>query len=292
MVEPRPAALRFHPLRRHGPRRNRGSRAPHERADPAQHRGRRNQRHAARSGHRHRRHGAVRRKIRRRGARGHRARFQHASCAAARTCAAPAISASARSSTRAASRPACGASKPSPAKRRCGNTRNPPARCSASPSWCTRPSRNWSSTWRSCWPNERALEHQVKQLKEKLAQSAAGALEAQARAVNGIDACWRRASKAWTASRCARWPIRCATSGSRAVVVLASADDGGVAIVCGGHQGPDRQGAGGQTGGRAGAGRGRQGRRAAGHGRRRRQGCRRAGRRAGRGSRAKSRAKL
>jgi alanyl-tRNA synthetase len=41
--------------------------------------------------------------------------------------AAPAISAFARSSTKAASRPACGASKPSPAKARCASIRRPPA---------------------------------------------------------------------------------------------------------------------------------------------------------------------
>ena len=61
---------------------------------------------------------------------------------------------------------------------------------------------------------EHALEKQVEQLKSKLAQAAAGELEGRRAQRERRRRCWRRASKAWTGSRCARWPIRCATSGS------------------------------------------------------------------------------
>ena len=46
---------------------------------------------------------------------------------------------------------------------------------------------------------------------------------------NGVTM-WSRRWTVWTGSRCVRWPIRCATWQS-AVVVLASAEDGAVAIV-------------------------------------------------------------
>ena len=72
---------------------------------------------AARPGHRHRRHGAVRREVRRAGARGVRAGFQPGAVRRHARARAPAISACARSFTRAASRRACGVSRPSPAKR-------------------------------------------------------------------------------------------------------------------------------------------------------------------------------
>jgi len=78
---------------------------------------------------------------------------------------------------------------------------------------------------------ERSLEHQVKQLKEKLAQSASGALEAQARAVNGskvlaarLEGMDRQQMRTLADSLRNKW--------KSAVVVLASVDDAGVSIVC------------------------------------------------------------
>ncbi len=69
-------------------------------------------------------------------------RFQSASSAAARTSAAPAISASAKSSTKAASPPAFAASKPSPAKARSSSIRISPARSAASPTPSRPPTPN------------------------------------------------------------------------------------------------------------------------------------------------------
>jgi alanyl-tRNA synthetase len=78
--------------------------------------------------------------------------------------------------------------------------------------------------------NERMLTKQVDQLKEKLAQSAVGALEAQARTVNGarvlaarIDGMDRQQMRSLADSLRNRW--------KSAVVVLASTVDGSVAIV-------------------------------------------------------------
>jgi alanyl-tRNA synthetase len=78
--------------------------------------------------------------------------------------------------------------------------------------------------------NERALEHQLKQLKEKLAQSAAGALETQARTLNGsrvlaarLDGMDRQQMRSLADSLRNKW--------KSAVVVLASGDEGNVAIV-------------------------------------------------------------
>jgi alanyl-tRNA synthetase len=78
--------------------------------------------------------------------------------------------------------------------------------------------------------NERALEHQLKQLKDKLAQSAAGALETQARTLNGskvlaarLDGMDRQQMRSLADSLRNKW--------KSAVVVLASGDEGNVAIV-------------------------------------------------------------
>jgi alanyl-tRNA synthetase len=79
--------------------------------------------------------------------------------------------------------------------------------------------------------NERALSRQVDQLKERLAQSAVGALEAQARIVNGVhvlaahlDGMDRQQMRSLADSLRNKW--------KSAVVVLASiADDGSVAII-------------------------------------------------------------
>ena len=78
--------------------------------------------------------------------------------------------------------------------------------------------------------NERALEHQLKQLKEKLAQSAAGALETQARTLNGsrvlaarLEGMDRQQMRSLADSLRNKW--------KSAVVVLASGEEGNVAIV-------------------------------------------------------------
>ena len=79
--------------------------------------------------------------------------------------------------------------------------------------------------------NERALSRQVDQLKEKLAQSAVGALETKARAVNGVrvlaahlEGMDRQQMRSLADTLRNKW--------KSAVVVLASvADDGGVAII-------------------------------------------------------------
>ena len=78
--------------------------------------------------------------------------------------------------------------------------------------------------------NERLLAKQVDQLKEKLAQAAVGALESQARTVNGarvlaarLDAMDRQQMRSLADSLRNKW--------KSAVVVLASTDDGNVAIV-------------------------------------------------------------
>jgi len=78
--------------------------------------------------------------------------------------------------------------------------------------------------------NERALEKQVEQLKNKLAQSAAGDLESRARSVKEsrvvaarIDGMDRQQMRALADSLRNKW--------KSAVVVLASADDGNVSIV-------------------------------------------------------------
>ena len=77
---------------------------------------------------------------------------------------------------------------------------------------------------------ERAREHELRQLKEKLAQAAAGGLESQARAVNGshvlaarVDGMDRQQMRSLADSLRNRW--------NSAVVVLAAADSGSVAII-------------------------------------------------------------
>jgi alanyl-tRNA synthetase len=78
--------------------------------------------------------------------------------------------------------------------------------------------------------NERVLTKQVDQLKEKVAQSAVGALETQARTVNGarvltarLDGMDRAQMRSLADSLRNKW--------KSAVVVLASSEDGNVAIV-------------------------------------------------------------
>ena len=172
VVEPGAPALRLHALRRHGPRRDRGSRAARQRADPAQRR-RPDRRDAARAGRRHRRHGAVRREVRRAGAGGFACPASARSCAAARTSGAPATSASARSSTRAASRRACGASRRSPARRPLRQYQESYGRAAAHRRRLVRASEpELIEHVERLLATERALEKQVEQLKNKLAQAA------------------------------------------------------------------------------------------------------------------------
>jgi alanyl-tRNA synthetase len=78
--------------------------------------------------------------------------------------------------------------------------------------------------------NERAVAKQMDQLKEKLAQAAVGALEQQARTVNGarvlaarIDGMDRQQMRSLADSLRNRW--------KSAVVVLGSSDNGSVAII-------------------------------------------------------------
>jgi alanyl-tRNA synthetase len=78
--------------------------------------------------------------------------------------------------------------------------------------------------------SERALEHQIKQLKEKLAQSAAGELEAQARTMNGakvlaarLDGMDRQQMRSLADSLRNKW--------KSAAVVLVSGEEGNVSIV-------------------------------------------------------------
>ena len=78
--------------------------------------------------------------------------------------------------------------------------------------------------------NERGLEHQLKQLKEKFAQSAAGALETQARTLNGsrvvaarLEDMDRQQMRSLADSLRNKW--------KSAVVVLASGEQGNVSIV-------------------------------------------------------------
>jgi alanyl-tRNA synthetase len=77
---------------------------------------------------------------------------------------------------------------------------------------------------------ERAREHEVRQLKEKLAQAAQGGLESQARAVNGarvlaarVDGMDRQQMRSLADSLRNKW--------ASAVVVLASAEEANVSII-------------------------------------------------------------
>ena len=109
-----------------------------------------------------------------RGARGFGARASAANCAAARTCSAPAISACARSFTKAASRRACGASRRSPAKARCGSIRRPRGAVRRIAEMVQAAEPELVEHVEKLLATERALEKQVEQLKNKLAQAAVG----------------------------------------------------------------------------------------------------------------------
>ena len=120
---------------------------------------------------------------------------------------------------------------------------------------------------------QRALERQVDQLKTKVAQSAVGSLEAQAHSVNGsrvlaarVDGMDRQQMRALADSLRNKW--------KSAVVVLASVVEGGR---CGnrrcGDEGLDGESSRRKTGGRGGAGGRRQRRRTPRYGGGRRQGC-------------------
>ena len=62
---------------------------------------------------------------------------------------------------------------------------------------------------------EKSLEHEVQQLKTKMAQAQAGDLESQARDIKGVKVLAARVDGLRPRSSCARWWIRCATSGRR-----------------------------------------------------------------------------
>ena len=130
---------------------------------------------------------------------------------------------------------------------------------------------SWSSRWRSCWPTEHALEQEVEQLKNKLAQAAAGDLEAQARTIKGVkvlaarvDGLDRQQMRTLVDSLRNKWKT--------AVVVLASAEDSATSPSSRRHEGSDGEGPRRQTGRRRRAGGRRQGRRTSRHGGGRRQG--------------------
>ncbi len=270
----RPPALRFHALRRHGPRRDRRGRAPHERRGPEEHPGR-NENHAARPGAHHRRHGLVRRKVRRGGSGRFRARFQPRTLR--RYARAPHRRYRHLQDRLRRKHFGRGAAHRGHHRRHgaCGNTRNRRMCCGGSPGSCALPSPNWWSTSKSCSSNERALEKQVEQLKNKLAQSAAGDVESRAHTVKDsrvvaarLDGMDRQQMRALADSLRNKW--------KSAVVVLASAEDGSVSIVSAVTKDLTAKVHAGKLVVCRGASRRRQGRRPPRHGRRRRQGSVRA----------------
>ena len=129
--------------------------------------------------------------------------------------------------------------------------------------WCAGPNPKWSSTSSKLLAAAAGAREAVEQLKTKLAQSQPRRSGEPGAGDQGRRRSWPPASTAWTASRCARSPIRCATSGRARVVVLASAEDGERLDRLRRHQGSDRQSARRQTRGRGRAGCRRQGRRPA-----------------------------
>ena len=112
----------------------------------------------------------------------------------------------------------------------------------ASPRWCTRPSRSWSSRSRSCSRSRtRARASRWSSSKNKLAQAAAGDLESAGPHDQGRRRCWPRGWTAWTAQQLRTLADSLRNKWKTAVVVLASAEDSNVSIVCGRHQGSDRR---------------------------------------------------
>jgi alanyl-tRNA synthetase len=96
---------------------------------------------------------------------------------------------------------------------------------------------------------EKALEHEVQQLKTRMAQSQSRDLESQARDLNGVkvlavrvDGFDRGQLRTLVDSLRNKW--------KSAVVVLASAEDSNVSIVGRRYEGSDREGPGRETGGR------------------------------------------
>ena len=116
------------------------------------------------------------------------------------------------------------------AKGRCGSTRNPPVRCGASREMVRPPKPEIVEHVEKLLAAERALGRQVEHLKTRLAQAAAGALEAQARTFNGVkalaarvDGMDRQQMRGLADSLRNKWKT--------AVVVLAAVEDGNVAMV-------------------------------------------------------------
>ena len=187
-------------------------------------------RDGSRSGPRHRRHGAVRRKIRRKRARRQHSAASAASSAAEPMSAAPAISASARLSTRAAFPPECGASKPSPAKGALErlSIRQRPA-CTEPASFFTPPKPPSSNIWRSARAAKSLSRRQLEHSKRTGALGRSNDLEATPNQRR------RRSSpqrlRVWTASSFARLPIHSRNKWKAPSSCMASVNDSNVSII-------------------------------------------------------------
>ena len=120
--------------------------------------------------------------------------------------------------------------------------------------------------------NERALERQVEQLKEKLAQAAARIARNAGPLRKRRHKFWPRAWTAWIAQQMRSLADSLRNKWKSAVVVLASGEEGNVSIVSAVTKDLTARVHAGKLAGGPGAGRGRQGRRPSRYGRRRRQG--------------------
>ena len=144
-----PAALRFRPLQRGHPRAVARDRGDRQRPDSEEH-GRHDRGQEHRGGDRGRRDGALRREVWRQCPRRVRRRASAPSCAAARTSAPPATSASLRLPRRAVSPRACAASRPRPGRSRSATSRPRATRSARSAARSTRRPPNSPSAWLRC----------------------------------------------------------------------------------------------------------------------------------------------